>query len=68
MGSFKESGNIEFSAEVLIGMQDVTGDDTTEPRKISLKLLKVTFISDKQKLCSGSFVYPDEVRKVFKSK
>ena len=40
MGSFKESGNIEFSAEVLIGMQDVTGDDTTEPRKISLKLLK----------------------------
>lgn len=29
---------------------------------------KVTFISDKQKLCSGSFVYPDEVRKVFKSK
>ena len=40
MGSFKESGNIEFSAEVLIGMQDITGDENTEPRKVSLKLLK----------------------------
>lgn len=40
MGSFKESGNIEFSAEVLVGMQDITGDESTEPRKISLKLLK----------------------------
>lgn len=40
MGSFKESGNIEFSAEVLIGMQDITGDDLAEPRNISLKLLK----------------------------
>jgi hypothetical protein len=40
MGSFKESGNIEFSAEVLIGMQDITCDDLAEPRNISLKLLK----------------------------
>ena len=40
MGSFKESGNIEFSAEVLIGMQDISENEDTEPRKISLKLLK----------------------------
>ena len=49
IASFKESGNIEFSAEVLIGMQDIS-----EKREHARKQRQIKRKSSKQKNTKNS--------------